>query len=152
LQGASESDFRSLAEEGPIVVFNISDIRSDAFLITFEEIHAVRFPLLTLNSLAEFTERFFTAINNQHSRSYSHSLHEVNTVLKWLWDVVVSPLLDKLGFTSNEVLPREWWVTSGLLSMLPIHASGSHDSIPPQIFISAHRSYAIYPSPSTLTE
>ena len=59
-------------------------------------------------------------------------MREVNTGLEWLWDVAVSPVLDELGFTQmpsdGEAWPRVWWVGSGLLNILPIHASGYHDS------------------------
>jgi CHAT domain-containing protein len=57
-------------------------------------------------------------------------------VLEWLWDVAVKPVLNELGFTHTppygEAWRRVWWVGSGLLSVLPIHASGYHDSTPPQ--------------------
>ena len=60
----------------------------------------------------------------------------MNDVLEWLWNVAVRPVLDELGFTQmpaqGETWPRVWWVGSGLLSILPIHASGYHDSTPPE--------------------
>ena len=62
--------------------------------------------------------------------------HELNAVLEWLWDVAVKPVLDELGFTQmpshDEAWPRVWWVGSGLLNILPIHAAGYHDSTPPE--------------------
>ena len=73
---------------------------------------------------------------NRHLNRYRHAKHEVNAVLEWLWDVAVNPVLDELGFTQmpphDEAWPRVWWVGSGLLNILPIHASGYHDSTPPQ--------------------
>ena len=47
LQGPSEVELRSLAKGGAIVVFNVSDIRSDAFLITPDQIRSVPLPLIT---------------------------------------------------------------------------------------------------------
>jgi len=132
LLGPSESELRHLAEDGPIVAFNISDIRSDAFLITADNIRSLHLPLLTSDSLEHFGKRFVTAVNNRHLRLYSHSLREVNVVLQWVWDVAVSPILDQLGFTQmpphGEAWPRVWWVGNGLLNILPIHAAGYHDS------------------------
>ena len=132
LRGPSESELHSLADRGPIVVFNVSDIRSDAFLITIDRILSLHLPLLTSDSLENITKRFFTAINNRTLRGHSHALVEVNAGLEWLWDVAVSPVLDELGFTQmpsdDEAWPRVWWVGSGLLNILPIHASGYHDS------------------------
>ena len=136
MQGPSESELHSLAEGGPIVVFNVSDIRSDAFLITTDEIRSVHLPLLTSDSVKDFAKRFFDAINEQDLNRYRHAMHEMNAVLEWLWDFAVKPILDELGFTQmpppDEAWPRVWWVGSGLLSILPIHASGYHDSTPPQ--------------------
>ena len=48
-----------LAEDGPIVVFNVSDIRSDAFLITTDEIRSLHLPLLTSDSLEDSAKHFF---------------------------------------------------------------------------------------------
>ena len=135
LQGPSESELRGLAAEGPIVIFNVSDIRSDAFIVTTNEIRSLHLPLLTLRSLRDFTILFFNAITIQCLNKYSHARDEMNKVLKWLWDVATSPILDELGFTQvpdNEVWPRVWWIGSGLLNILPIHASGYHDSTPPR--------------------
>ena len=56
----------------------------------------------------------------------------MNVILEWLWDVAVKPVLDELGLTQMPSLaegwPRLWWVGSGLLNILPIHAAGYHDS------------------------
>ena len=58
------------------------------------------------------------------------------SVLKWLWDAAINPVLNELGFTQmpshGEAWPRVWWVGSGLLNILPIHAAGYHDSTPPE--------------------
>ena len=60
----------------------------------------------------------------------------MNDVLEALWDYAVKQILDELGFTqtpsTGQAWPRVWWVGSGLLSVLPIHAAGYHDSNPPQ--------------------
>ena len=136
LRGPSESELRCLADCGPIVVFNVSDIRSDAFLITTDEIRSLHLPLLTSDSLEDFAKRFFSAINNQDISHYRHAKLELNAVLEWLWDAAVKPVLNELGFTQmpshDEAWPRVWWVGSGLLNILPIHAAGYHDSTPPE--------------------
>ena len=133
----SKSELHHIAEGGPIILFNISDIRSDAFLVTPDEIRTLHLPLLTSESLEHYTKRFLSAINDsQNLDYYRHSIRTLNAVLRWLWDVAVRPILDELGFTQTpsdgEAWPRVWWVGSGLLNILPIHASGYHDSTPPQ--------------------
>src|SRR5579862_187830 len=60
----------------------------------------------------------------------------MHKVLQGLWDCGVKAILDVLGFTQtpppDHPWPRIWWVGSGLLKVLPIHASGYHDTDPPQ--------------------
>ena len=73
MQGPSKSELHSLAEGGPIVVFNVSDIRSDAFLITIDEIRSLHLPLLTSDSLEDSAKRFFGAINNRAINRYKHA-------------------------------------------------------------------------------
>jgi hypothetical protein len=51
-------NYNYLAEQGPIVVFNVSDIRSDAFLITVDEIRSVHLPLLTSDSAEDLIKHF----------------------------------------------------------------------------------------------
>ncbi|MER5213643.1 CHAT domain-containing protein [Streptomyces sp. NPDC002838] len=52
--------------------------------------------------------------------------------LGWLWDTVAGPVLDAVGITrtprGGESWPRLWWCPSGLLSFLPLHAAGHHDT------------------------
>ena len=130
LQGPSISEVYSLAKDRAIVVFNVSNIRSDALLITTKKISSVYLPLLTLESLQNYVIKFFEAISVRNLLQYSDANRKMNAVLEWLWDVAVSPVLNELGFTkwpSNDgVWPRVCWVGSGLLNILPIHASGYH--------------------------
>jgi CHAT domain-containing protein len=136
LRGPSESEMRSLAEGGAIIEFNVSDIRSDAFLITTDRIRSVHLPLLTSKLINSYAQRFLYAINNQNLRQYSQALNQMNVVLKGLWDFAVKSILDELGFTQmpsiDERWPRVWWIGSNVLNILPIHASGYHNSTPSQ--------------------
>ena len=122
----SESELKTLATFGPIVVFNVSEIRSDAFIVTVDNIRFIPLPLLTYTDLQTYTEQFLNAATRLGS------IPKIHEVLKWLWDVAVSPVLDELGFiepcSNNAVWPRVWWVGGGLLKILPIHAAGYHKS------------------------
>jgi hypothetical protein len=103
LQGPSKSELCSLAENGSIVISNVSDIRSDAFL-TNHEIRVVHLPSLTSGLVADMTKHFLNAIKIQTLPFYSESRDEVNTVLAWLWDDAVKLILDRLGFSQ---IPRD---------------------------------------------
>ena len=52
------------------------------------------------------------------------------TLLKWLWRVAVKPILQNLGLivdhAPQSVLPRIWWISSGLMGVMPLHAAGDH--------------------------
>ena len=136
LQGPSATELHSLAAGGAIVVFNVSEIRSDAFLVTTDEIRSVHLPMLTLELVTNLVKQFLDAVDEHRLRQYSYAMRQMNEVLGKLWDVAVKPILDELGFTQTPPLghawPRVWWIGSGLLNVLPLHASGYHDSVPAQ--------------------
>jgi CHAT domain-containing protein len=52
------------------------------------------------------------------------------SILEWLWDFFVEPVFEKLGYTAmaREApdWPRVWWCPTGVISFLPIHATGYH--------------------------
>jgi CHAT domain-containing protein len=52
-------------------------------------------------------------------------------VLEWLWDTAAGPVLDWLGHRETPRHPagwrRIWWIPTGPLSALPLHAAGHHD-------------------------
>jgi tetratricopeptide (TPR) repeat protein len=137
LRGPSKSELYRLAESGPIVVFNVSDLRSDAFLITSYNIFSLHLPLLT-SKLKEKTKLMETWLNNSRESVMRDAIpldldtagDELKELLEWLWIGAVSPVLDALRIGIPKDLShrqRIWWVTSGLLSNFPIHAAGYHN-------------------------
>jgi len=121
LKGPSEKELRSLAKGGAIVVFNISDIRSDAFLITTDGIRVVNLPLLTSDAILSYATLFLESIDEQDGIQYSRTTRKINSVLKGLWDCGVKAILDELGFTEvpadGQPWPRIWWVGSEICSI-----------------------------------
>ncbi|PFH63161.1 hypothetical protein XA68_17270 [Ophiocordyceps unilateralis] len=66
--------------------------------------------------------------NTQPIRHRTDEIQSIKT-LEWLWDDVVEPVLDALGFTSApsaDSWPNIWWIPTGLLSRFPLHAAGYH--------------------------
>lgn len=126
LLGPSESELKASAAQGPIVLFNVSELRSDAFLVQKDSIRSIPLPLLKYSELETYTTNFINA-----PRTHLRANREVKKVLEWLWDAAVGPILEELGFIKTpgegELWPRVWWVPCGLLSLLPIHAAGHHD-------------------------
>ncbi|KAL2157885.1 hypothetical protein VTH06DRAFT_4938 [Thermothelomyces fergusii] len=112
------------AEPGPIVVANVSPIRCDAFLVEHDRIRVVPLPNLDQESVVRASDRL-------HPWGPS-SPDSLQATLKWLWESLVRPALDALGFTGKpgpgSAWPRVWWVPVGPLSGLPLHAAGDHGS------------------------
>ncbi|KAJ3454621.1 hypothetical protein MRS44_013221 [Fusarium solani] len=112
LLAASEADMLEAARPGPIVVLNVSSYRCDALLIEQSGIRLLELPHLSRDAI------------NDHIRE----LKSLDT-LGWLWDAIVCPVLNALGFTgppSNSQWPHVWWVPTGTLTRFPLHAAGHH--------------------------
>src|SRR5208282_5159627 len=131
LLGPSESEMKNLARY-PIVLFNVSEIRSDAFIIDQERIRLLRLPSLKYSDLRDNVILFFKTIHTVNTKTSATAMLELNKVLERLWDVAVGPILDELGFkqppSHNDMWPRVCWIPSGILTLLPIHAAGYHNS------------------------
>ncbi|KAJ3455223.1 hypothetical protein MRS44_013823 [Fusarium solani] len=112
LLSASEADILEAARPGPIIVLNVSSYRCDALLIEQSGIRLLELPHLSQDTL------------------YDH-VRELKTLdtLGWLWDDIVSPVLNALGFTgppSDSQWPHVWWIPTGTLTRFPLHAAGHH--------------------------
>ena len=104
LQDSSQSKLLSLVEDSSIVVFNVSDILLNAFLVTINQILSAFLSLLTFDAMKNSIEHFFDAINEQHLSRYSHIKSEMNNILEWLWDVAMSLILDTVNSNSLKFL------------------------------------------------
>ena len=110
----NEEEVKKAAEQGPIVLINVSTLRCDTILVEREQIRSVNLPDLHSKDIKSRA--------GTDSRSYAG-------VLEWLWDVVTNPILDALGFWGpplNGVWPYIWWIPTGYLSKFPLHAAGYH--------------------------
>jgi tetratricopeptide (TPR) repeat protein len=121
---------------GPVVMINISDYRSDALILTPRGIETVSLPDLEPMLVLYYTVLFFGALNAAHDpeqslRDQREAEAIIGSVLGWLWDAVVGPVLDRLGMSNvpapGQAWPRVWWSPTGLLTYLPLHAAGHHD-------------------------
>ncbi|KAI8712095.1 CHAT domain-containing protein [Fusarium sp. LHS14.1] len=110
----NEDEIYKASERGPIVVVNVSRLRCDALLVSDNRVRALALPNVTLEELKH--------------RTTFWSLASPKT-LQWLWDNVASPILDALGFTETPPpgkWPHIWWIPTGPLVQLPLHAAGYH--------------------------
>lgn len=119
---------RAAAANGPIVLINVSHVRCDAILV---EAHAIRCLPLPLLRDTDVKERVESLRMTRGSLNIPGAGILMSQILEWLWDAVARPVLDALGFhkpPAGPLWPRVWWIPTGLLSLLPLHAAGRHQS------------------------
>ncbi|MEE4494201.1 CHAT domain-containing tetratricopeptide repeat protein [Streptomyces sp. BE230] len=120
--------------EGPVVVVNVSRYRCDAIAVTAEGLRVVPLPRLALPELVHRTVDLLTALDLLQDTAGAGPLaqqsaeDEVDGHLRWLWDTVTGPVLDGLGISGPSPTrpPRVWWIPTGPLAFLPLHAAGHH--------------------------
>jgi tetratricopeptide (TPR) repeat protein len=131
----SSDQIMSMASPGPIVCFNVTEFRSDAILITRSDISAIRLNDLLYSDL-ESKAQLLTGKNRVTAGNYLGSKadrnRQLHDVLEWLWKVAVKPVLEILGLLTKpksdpRTLPRIYWMASGQMGMMPLHAAGTHD-------------------------
>ncbi|RKL22756.1 hypothetical protein BFJ72_g14653 [Fusarium proliferatum] len=119
----TEDEIKVAANPDPIIVINATAYRSDAILITKNQIRLLELPnLKPIEILLIFL---------QTRQSGMHSSSSTSKLLGLLWDTLCEPVLDALGYRSpvtDDNWPRVWWIPVGALSILPLHAAGHHGS------------------------
>jgi tetratricopeptide (TPR) repeat protein len=131
------ADLLRAAARGAVVLVNVSDIRCDALLVTSAGVTAVRLPDLSLESARDRLAQFLIAVGTLMNRGtpaddLDSAEAAVRGVLSWLWTAIAAPVLAELrpAKPASEDGPwdRIWWCPSGLLSFLPLHAAGDHET------------------------
>ncbi|KAG7429491.1 hypothetical protein Forpi1262_v009459 [Fusarium oxysporum f. sp. raphani] len=139
----SQEKLKAAAEKGPIVIVNISTYCCDAFLIESSQIKVLPLSVfgLTLASVEEQVQQLSAA-------RLSSSRQAFYRCLKWLWDTIAKPCLDALGLDkphsniSGKNYPRLWWIPTGPLCHLPLHAAGDYQSFGETVLDRVMPSYA----------
>ena len=130
LLGPSEGEFLSLAASGPIIIFNVARVRSDAFLVNNDKIRCLALPKLLAADVEHHAKNLLELVSHLSCSNYSRVNKELLQILEWLWDVAVEPILNALGYSScpgdKSKWPHVWWIASGWLNTLPIHAAGHY--------------------------
>jgi tetratricopeptide (TPR) repeat protein len=119
-------DLRAAAANGPIVLINVSHVRCDAILVQTHATRCLPLPLLRDTDVKQRVESLRMTRGSLNTPGTGISMSQT---MEWLWDSVARPVLDALGFQkppAGAVWPRVWWIPTGLLSLLPLHAAGYH--------------------------
>ena len=130
LLGPSREELNIIAANGPIVILNASRFGSHALLVTQNDIKHLPLQNLEYPDLEKKTKMFLDLLDKCKLANYLETNQAITSVLEWLWDAAVEPVLNALGFTEtpqdDTEWPRLWWVPIGLLSLFPIHAAGRY--------------------------
>jgi hypothetical protein len=127
------AELKAAADHGPVVVLNVSRLRSDALILSKDvplgqirlaaDVHA--------RSRAVVEESVDLARADGDSRADTERAALMSRMLTgWLWSDVTRPVLDWLAqhgelAGEGDDLPRLWWCPTGWLTFLPVHAAGS---------------------------
>lgn len=121
-------DLLESAVDGPVVLINVSGLRSDALIVRPSGITVVELPGVTPDSVAAQADAFGAALaaSTRPGAGEAGAQATVTGVLGWLWDFITEPVLKRLGHTGPPSVgwPRVWWSPVGQLALLPIHAAG----------------------------
>jgi tetratricopeptide (TPR) repeat protein len=122
-------ELQGVAEKGPIVIINISDMRSDAVIVSTSSIRPFLLPTLTSSETTWWLRQNLTKPENLSDIGRKNKKYSI--FLSWLWTKCVQPLLRELGMHKPQFfspLPRIWWIGEGVASFLPFHAAGEYTS------------------------
>ncbi|EJD03367.1 TPR-like protein [Fomitiporia mediterranea MF3/22] len=114
------------APEGPIIIVNHCEYRSDALIILFRDVS----PVVCIPLDDEFYNDSITLCNelvDTRQRLKSDPLEydvKLREAMKLLWDRVVSKVTEKLEELGIIKGSRIWWCPTSVLSTLPFHAAG----------------------------
>ncbi len=119
---------RPAAAGGCVVVINASSSRSDALAVRADaDPLMIKLPGLRLADVEANVAALLEAFDdNGEPPSLAMGRHRrqvVSGVLSWLWDTAVAPVIATLD-SGSAALPRVWWLPTGLLGLLPLHAAG----------------------------
>ncbi|KAJ3482824.1 hypothetical protein NLI96_g6720 [Meripilus lineatus] len=127
LQATPYSDLRDAAKEGPVVVFNINERRSDALVVSDAGApYAIQLPHATPKTLASLSSHLSDVLAKTRAESDErYRTNQVVLVLRELWNVVIYPIVQYL-LTSVQRKSRIWLCPTAELCSLPIHAAGQY--------------------------
>lgn len=153
LQPMTASRLTHAARMGPIVVISCDIDHCDALIILpgQSSISYLSLPDFTMDDARQIHFELDKSLGRRHLNERgaraledSESSHEIESVLATLWNHIVKPVLDFLGYTSKlstNSLPHITWCPTGILSFLPLHAAGDYSQPGSRVFDYAMSSY-----------
>jgi hypothetical protein len=128
------AELAAAAASGTLALVNVSRFGSDALLLAGGAASPAVVPLpgLSPDAVRQEVVDFLGALDTIFSGRGPAGEAALIGILSWLWDQIVRPILDQLNIhgppAEGQAWPRLWWCPSGLLSFLPLHAAGRHET------------------------
>ncbi|KAF7597134.1 hypothetical protein BBP40_009472 [Aspergillus hancockii] len=127
------TDLQTYAADAPIVFVNATPDRSDSLIITKTSVYNLPLPFFSMDELRDYAARFIQARNVfDREEEQAGAFSDYLQVMKWLWETAAKPILHSIDWKAYESelseKPRVIWVSTGWISVLPIHASGDFES------------------------
>jgi len=119
---------QNCSTKGSIVVVNITNLRSDAIIITTHGFQVFSFSALCARQANDWIDQdLSTPSQSDRGRKNKAYLQ----FLSWLWRECVKPVLDELHCyvqPSEDDMPRVCWIGTGLATSFPFHSAGDSSS------------------------
>ena len=114
---------QTAAAEGPIIIVNISDYRSDAIILQYVgDPVIVPLPGTLPEILKELSFQFVTAC----AAHGEDSARLILPILRSLWNNIAFPARNQLVALGVPDMSRIWWCPTSELCGLPLHAAGMY--------------------------
>lgn len=119
------ADLAAAATGGPVVIINVSGIRSDALIVGPQDVRVVPLPGAAPGTM-EMLAGGYAASRDESERPTRRTVSSSTEILGRLWSLIVGPVLDHV--VRRETGPaRLWWCPAEGLMGLPLHAARGVD-------------------------
>ena len=138
LSSFERSEIQSCITQRCVIVVNIADWRSDAFIVTPTQLVHVKLPKLKAN---ELQARLAKQWNGRISQ-LGEGNREYSKFLSWLWESGVKDLMSEVHRKTKPSSNRICWIGCGEASGLPFHAAGNQKDPEKSVMSMVISSYA----------
>ncbi|KAF8436254.1 CHAT domain-containing protein [Boletus edulis BED1] len=116
------SDLQRAVSGGPVIIVNASQYSCDVLVVLLDR-DPVHIPLqITKESVHDLSEELHASTERAKKVDVTR---ELGSLLRTLWDHVVSPVVEFL-LTTLPLQSRIWWCPTAEFSVLPLHAAGPY--------------------------
>ena len=136
--GRSLSEIQSCISQRCVIVVNVADWRSDAFIVTPTQLVHMALPKLKADELRARLAKQWKGRRSELGEGNK----KYCKFLSWLWENGVKDIMFMVDRTVEPLSRRICWIGCGQASGLPFHAAGNHDEPENSVMSKAISSYA----------